>query len=107
MQKLTFQLTYPTRGTTHGSQVLIIDPKFQLTYPLRGTTDALYTKDTGGHISTHVPHAGYDVIHYLTTVRGVFQLTYPTRGTPRGTCAASVVAQFQLTHPIRGATRYC
>ena len=81
MQKLTFQLTYPTRGTTHGSQVLIIDPKFQLTYPLRGTTGAILQWNIDG---------------------AVFQLTYPLRGTTWTMLAAGQVRDISTHVPPAG-----
>ena len=75
-----FQLTYPLRGTTHGSQVLIIDPKFQLTYPLRGATGRLGQ----------------------TATVAIFQLTYPLRGATCGSYQMVILAsRFQLPHPCR------
>ena len=126
-----FQLTYPLRGTTHGSQVLIIDPKFQLTYPLRGTTVAYATRGHSLSISTHVPLAGYDrgypsVEHrwsristhvppagYDWTSRRTpfLGLRHFNSRTPCGVRRAPVrilrpSRLFQLTYPLQGTTGY-
>ena len=58
-----FQLTCPMRGTTglDGDCAATIC-KFQLTCPMRGTTQRPPPRVRWRPISTHVPHAGHDLI---------------------------------------------